>query len=112
MDVDDQYIGDGVQVLIVDGKEECDVLHDYDIGDILEFPQAPAMRFSRLIKPLRYPSNEYVNLIDGGELECFKEALKIEEKQQWLDAMQYQMKTLHDNHTYDLVKLSTDKRVV
>ena len=101
-------VGDGVKVFIDDGKEEHDILYDYDLGDMLEFPQTHAMRFNRPIKPLRYPSNEYVTLIDGGELECFQN----EEKQQWLDAIQYHMKILHDNHTCDIVKLSKDKRVV
>jgi len=48
-------------------------------------------------------------LTDGGELECFEEALESEEKQKWLDAMQDEMKSLHDNHTYDLVKLPKGK---
>jgi len=51
-------------------------------------------------------------LTDGGELECFEEALESEEKQKWLDAMQDEMKSFHDNHTYDLVKLPKGKRAL
>ena len=35
-----------------------------------------------------------------------------EEKKQWLDAMQDEMKSLHDNHTYDLVKLPKGKKAL
>jgi len=51
-------------------------------------------------------------LIDGGKPECFEEALESDEKQQWLDVMQDEMKCLHDNHTYDLVKLPKGKRTL
>ncbi|KAK7405387.1 hypothetical protein VNO78_06644 [Psophocarpus tetragonolobus] len=36
------------------------------------------------------------------EPEYFEEALESEEKQQWLDEMEDEMKSLHDNRTYDL----------
>ena len=39
-------------------------------------------------------------------------SLDSEEKKQWLDAMQDEMKSLHDNHTYDLVKLPKGKRAL
>jgi len=51
-------------------------------------------------------------LTDGGEPECFEEALDSEEKKQWLDAMQDEMKSLHDNHTNDLVKFHKGKRAL
>ena len=51
-------------------------------------------------------------MTDDGEPECFEEALESEEKQKWLDAMQYEMKSLHANHTYDLVKLPKGKRAL
>ena len=38
--------------------------------------------------------------------------MESEEKQKWLDAMQDEMKSLHDNHTYDLVKLPKGKRAL
>lgn len=44
----------------------------------------------------------------GRSLE-FEEALESEENQQWLDVMQDEMKSLHNNHTYDLVKLYKGK---
>ena len=51
-------------------------------------------------------------MTNGGEPKCFEEALASEEKQNWLDAIQDEMKSLHDNHTYDLVKLSKEKRAL
>ena len=44
-------------------------------------------------------------LTDDEEAECFTEAMESEEKKKWLDAMKDEMKSLHDNHTFDLVKL-------
>ena len=108
-DVDDQQVEDGVEVLIDDAQEEYDI----DLGDTPELPQVPTRRSNRLRKPYsRYPLDEYVILAGGGELECFEEALDSEEKKQWLDAMQDEMKSLHDNHTYDLVKLPKGKRAL
>ncbi|KAL9253449.1 Retrovirus-related Pol polyprotein from transposon TNT 1-94-like protein [Drosera capensis] len=60
----------------------------------------------------RYPSDEYVNLTDGGEPECFEEAMNSEEKQKWQDAMEDEMKSLHNNHTFDLMKLSKGKKAL
>ncbi|KAK9204253.1 hypothetical protein WN943_014511 [Citrus x changshan-huyou] len=44
----------------------------------------------------RYPPNEYVMLIDGGEPECFEETMKF----------------LNENHIYDLVKLLKGNRAL
>ena len=35
-----------------------------------------------------------------------------DQKEKWLEAMNDEMKTLQDNHTYDLVKLPKGKRVL
>ena len=32
--------------------------------------------------------------------------MEYEHKDQWIEAMQDEMKSLHENHTYELVKLS------
>ncbi|GAU22987.1 hypothetical protein TSUD_98150 [Trifolium subterraneum] len=47
-----------------------------------------------------------------GEPEYFQEAMESDENQKWLDAMNDEMKSLHDNHTYDLVKLPKGKRAL
>nr|KYP54197.1 Retrovirus-related Pol polyprotein from transposon TNT 1-94 [Cajanus cajan] len=101
-DVDDQQLGGGLDVPIDDDQEEHEMSHDENIDDAPEPHQVQLRRSNRQRQPsTRYSSDEYVTLIDGGEPECFEEALESEEKQQWLDAMQDEMKSLYDNHTYD-----------
>ena len=51
----------------------------------------------------RYPSFEYILLIDEGELECFQEVESHKDKQSWMKAMQEEMNSLHKNKTYELV---------
>ena len=71
----------------------------------------PLRRFTRHhFASSRYSPNEYVLLTDGGEPECYEEAMKDEHKNQWIEAMQDEMKSLHENHTYELVKLSKGMR--
>lgn len=60
----------------------------------------------------RYPTSEYVLLTDGGELECYAEAVESEQRKEWIDAMQDEMKSLYENHTFELVKLPKDKRAL
>ena len=51
----------------------------------------------------RYPSFEYILLIDEGELECFQEVESHKDKQSWMKAMQEEMNSLHKNKNYELV---------
>ncbi|RDX81881.1 hypothetical protein CR513_37392, partial [Mucuna pruriens] len=60
----------------------------------------------------KYPSDEYVTLTDGEEPKCYQEAMESEERQKWLNAIQDEIKSLHDNHTYDLVKFPKGKKVL
>jgi len=53
-----------------------------------------------------------VLLTDGGEPESYQEALEHEHKREWLKAMKEELKSLHENHTYDLVKLPKGKRAL
>ena len=58
----------------------------------------------------RYLASQYVFLTDEGELECYKEAMADVHKAKWYSAMQNDMDSLHENHTYDLMELSKRKR--
>ena len=108
-DVDDQQVGSGVEVP-TDHAQEA---HDDDLGDIPEPPQVQLRRCNRHKQPsTRYSCDEYITLTVSGKPECFEEALESEEKQKWLDTMQDGMKSLHDNHTYDLVKLPKGRRAL
>ena len=51
-------------------------------------------------------------LIDGGELESFREAMAHDHKDKCREDMSDEMKSLQDNHTYDLVKLPKGKRAL
>ncbi|CAL2259645.1 unnamed protein product [Prunus armeniaca] len=86
----------------------------YDVADEGLEAQAheePAAKFqprrsTRVRRPpSRYSPDDYVLLIDGGELECYKEALTHDQQDEWLKAMHEEMQSLHENHTYDLVNL-------
>jgi len=111
--VGDQQLGDDLDVPVDDDEEEHDMSQDENLGNALEPPQAQLRRSNRQRKPsTRYSFDEYVTLTDGGEPECYQEAIENEEKQKWLDAMQDEMKSLHDNHTVDLVKLPKGKKAL
>ena len=47
-----------------------------------------------------------------GEPETYQEVLKHENKTKWLKAMKEEMKSLHENHTYDLVKPPKKKKIL
>lgn len=60
----------------------------------------------------RYNFDKHVTLTDEGEPESFQEAVESDENQKWLDALHDEMKSLHNNHTYDLVKFPKDKKAL
>ena len=51
-------------------------------------------------------------LTNRREPECFEEAMENADKQQWLHAMEDEMKSLYDNQIFELVKLPKGKRVL
>ena len=62
------------------------------------------------VESRRYPSDEYVTLTEGGEPECYEEAISGEHKEKWAEAIQEEMKSLQDNNTFELVQLPKGKR--
>ena len=51
--------------------------------------EPPLRRSTRERQPfMRYPPNEYVMLIDGGEPKTYQEAILHESKKEWVKAMQ------------------------
>ena len=60
----------------------------------------------------KYPSHEWVTITEQGEPESYQEAIEKEKKNEWLKAMQEEMKSLHENQTYDIVKLPKGKKVL
>ena len=49
-------------------------------------------------------------ITDRGEPECYEEAMTHDKKKDWIKAMQEEIKSLHENKTYDLVQLPKGKR--
>lgn len=86
---------------------------EVDSQDTPEVQPIPLRRSTRGQQPSKkYSSSDYILLSDGGEPESFDEALESDDKQCWMDAMKDEMKSLHDNHTFDLVKLPKGKRAL
>ena len=51
-------------------------------------------------------------LTDEGEPESFEEAMRDTHNHKWLSAMQDEMDSLHENHTYELLELPKRKRAL
>jgi hypothetical protein len=49
---------------------------------------------------------------DRGEPKSYQEVMLHDQKNEWQKAMQEEMKSLHENYTYDLVELPKGKRVL
>ena len=62
--------------------------------------------------PRRFPDEEHVLLTDEGEPETFEEAKEDTHNRKWLSAMQDEMDSLHENHTYELTELPKGKRAL
>ena len=75
-------------------------------GELPLPPYEPPLRRSTIERQpsTRYPPNEYVMLIDEGESETYQEAILYESKKEWVKSMQEEVRSLLENHTYDLVK--------
>ncbi|CAL9011600.1 unnamed protein product [Prunus brigantina] len=75
-----------------------------------EFQPRRSTRVQR--PPSRYSPDDYVLLTDGGEPECYEEALTHDQQDEWLKAMHEEKQSLHENHTYDLVNLPKDRKAL
>lgn len=76
-------------------------------------PFVPLRRSIRDRHPsTHYSADEYVLLTDGGEPECYTEAMEDEHKKEWVEAMQDEMTSLYENNTFELVKLPKGKRTL
>ncbi|GKB70666.1 retrovirus-related pol polyprotein from transposon TNT 1-94, partial [Tanacetum coccineum] len=52
-----------------------------------------------------HSAHEYVLLTNGGEPECYAEAMEDEHKKEWFEAMEDEMNSLHENNTFELARL-------
>lgn len=53
-----------------------------------------------------------MTLTNEDEPEYFQKAMESDKNQKWMDIMHDEIKSLHDNHNYYLVKLSKGKRAL
>jgi len=53
----------------------------------------------------RYNLDEYVALTYKEKPQSYKKAMANSHQVEWAEDMQEEMKSLHENHTYDLVEL-------
>ncbi|GJZ88807.1 putative RNA-directed DNA polymerase [Tanacetum coccineum] len=99
----------------VDAHEQPNL--DEDVHPELPVPDIPPFLLLRRSTRDHYPStrysaHEYVLLTDGGEPECYAEAMEDEHKKEWFEAVEAEMNSLHENNTFELVKLPKGKRAL
>ena len=64
------------------------VIDDPVAHEVVDESNIPLRRSTReRFSSSRYSPNEYVLLTNGGEPECYKEAMEDEHKAQWIEAM-------------------------
>ncbi|GJX71625.1 hypothetical protein Tco_0308796 [Tanacetum coccineum] len=96
----DSQFGDDIQ-----NDKEHDEEQGADDVDAHEQPNLDEMKTFILSLP-------YVLLTDGGEPECYAEAMEDEHKKEWFEAMEDKMNSFHENNTFELVKLPKGKRAL
>ncbi|CAJ2658330.1 unnamed protein product [Trifolium pratense] len=108
---------DGGDVQVDDENITDDHTHDHDDPVEEEPPEPsvePLLRRSSRERQVsqRYPPHDYVTVTDNGEPEHYQEAIANVDKEKWFKAMQEEMNSLHENHTFELVKLPKGKRAL
>ncbi|GKU92547.1 hypothetical protein SLEP1_g6259 [Rubroshorea leprosula] len=70
-------------------------------------------RSTREHKPsARYPSSDYILIIEEEEPENFQEVQSHQDKDCWMKAMREEMNSLHKNNTYELVELPKGRKTL
>ena len=60
----------------------------------------------------RYPEEEYELIADTEEPQNYRQVLTNNDQEEWEKVMQDEIKSLHENYTYDLVELPKGKRAL
>ena len=100
--------------------EPENVNDDNDDGEGDDQPQQPPAgnspyrtRAGRVVRQSsKYSNDQFVLITDEGEPESFEEAMIDDRKKKWFSAMQDEMKSLHENKTFELVKLPKGKKAL
>ena len=64
------------------------------------------------IPSTRYNLDKYVTLTDKRESQSYEEVMADSHKVEWVKAMQEEIKSLHEDHTYDLVDLPKERKAL
>jgi len=79
----------------------------------LDAPETSCRRSTREKRSsTRYSPNEYILLTDMGEPEGYDEVMLDTHRDRWVEAMEDEMKSLHENGTYELVELPKGKKAL
>ncbi|KAI4338352.1 hypothetical protein L6164_016691 [Bauhinia variegata] len=98
--------GEHVQDVQVENNGGDNIVVDAPTHRAVDEPTVRLRRSVRhKISSTHYSSDDYILLTDGGELESYEEVMEIEDKAIWIATMNDEMKSLYDNHTFELVKL-------
>jgi len=93
-----------------EGQDES-ILSDSESAEDISREEPQLRRSTRERRPsTRYNPDKYVTLIDEGEPYSYEEAMVDRHKIEWVKAMQEEMKSLYENHTYDLVELPKGRK--
>lgn len=94
-----------------DDAEECDYKGAEISRDVIEDCRRLRDRIT-LNAPQKF--EDYVTHLPTSfqEPETFNEAIKSDQKDQWMEAMNREMKALHENKTWDLVNLPQGKKAI
>ncbi|KAE8719654.1 hypothetical protein F3Y22_tig00109936pilonHSYRG00100 [Hibiscus syriacus] len=117
--IKDQTIYDIDETEKVDSQDNGDF--DAPMDDIVNNQQQapivpPAVPLRRSSKDqrssVRYSFEECVLLTEGGEHECYEEAIESKCKDQWVEVMKEELQSLLDKYTFELVKLPKGKKTL
>ena len=56
------------------------------------------------------PGLDYVNYTDAGEPSSYEEAIAALDAEPWLQAMKSEMDSIHQNQTWELVELPSERK--
>lgn len=120
---DDEYYSADDEVLI-QNEEEDNISISSDSSDITVIPLLSETNDLTLIAdepiPLRRSNRpnlgvlpqRYVNLVKNAEPSTYKQALKCEDKENWINAMNEEMKSLKSNNTWKVVPLPEGRKAI
>ncbi|KAK8980653.1 hypothetical protein V6N11_072968 [Hibiscus sabdariffa] len=78
--------------------------HDNHTFELVKLPKGNSVT-------LWYSFDDYVIFTDEGEPEYYEDDMESECKDLWIEAMEYELHSSHDNHTFELVKLTKGNSV-